>query len=417
MPKKRGSKHQTNRLSAQKVRTAPPGFYCDGQGLNLRVDPSGARRWVQRLVIRGKPRTLGLGGYPLVSLKEAREKALANRKMARAGGDPLAEKRRAQGIPTFAEAAAKVIELHRPSWSSARSAAQWQASLRDYVLPQIGARQVDQITTADVMEVLLPIWSDKPETARRVRQRISTIIKWVITQGYRLDNPAGETLGAALPKQNGIKTHHRALAHAEVAAAIAAVQASEAYLGTKLCFEFLVLTACRSGEVRLATWAEINLDTATWTIPPERMKAKREHRVPLPGRAVEILLEGQQLANDEESQKDETGPHTQTNGSGLVFPSPTGRPLSDNTISKLLRDLKIPAVPHGFRSSFRDWAAECTNAPREVMEAALAHIIKDKAEAAYARSDLFERRRRLMNQWADYLEKQHRETLHVLPRA
>ncbi len=399
MPKKRGSKHLINRLSAQKVRTAPPGFYCDGQGLNLRIDPSGARRWVQRLVIRGKPRTLGLGGYPLVSLKEAREKALANRKLARVGGDPLAEKRKAQGIPTFAEAATKVIDLHRSSWSSTRSAAQWQASLRDYVLPQIGTRQVDQITTAEVMEVLLPIWSAKPETARRVRQRISTIMKWVITQGYRLDNPAGEAIGAALPKQNGIKTHHRALPHPEVAKAIAAIQASDAYPATKLCFEFLVLTACRSGEVRLATWNEIDLDTATWSIPPERMKAKREHRVPLSSRAVEILLEAQRLSNATENSNGEE----RTNSSDLIFPSPTGRPLSDNTISKLLRDLKIPAVPHGFRSSFRDWAAECTNTPREVMEAALAHIIKDKAEAAYARSDLFDRRRTLMNQWADYL--------------
>ena len=402
MPKKRGSKHLTNRLSAQKVRTAPPGFYCDGQGLNLRVDPSGSRRWVQRLTICGKPRTLGLGGYPLVSLKEAREKALANRRQARVGGDPLAEKRRARTTPTFAGAAAKVIELHRPSWSSTRSAAQWQASLRDYVLPYIDSKPVDLVTTADVMAILQPIWSDKPETARRVRQRISTVMKWVITQGYRLDNPAGEAIGAALPKQNGLKTHHRALPHPEVANAIATIQASDAYPATKLCFEFIVLTACRSGEVRLATWNEIDLDTATWTIPPERMKAKREHRVPLSGRAMEILLEAQRLSNATENSNGEE----HTNSSGLIFPSPTGRPLSDNTISKLLRDLKIPAVPHGFRSSFRDWAAECTNTPREVMEAALAHIVKDKAEAAYARSDLFERRRSLMDQWADYLNQQ-----------
>ncbi len=413
MPKQRGSKHQTNRLSAQKVRTAPPGFYCDGQGLNLRVDPSGVRRWVQRLVIRSKPRTLGLGGYPLVSLKEAREKALANRKMARVGGDPLAEKRRARTTPTFAGAAAKVIELHRPSWSSTRSAAQWESSLRSYVLPYIDSKPVDLVTTADVMAILQPIWSDKPETARRVRQRISTVMKWVITQGYRLDNPAGEALGAALPKQNGIKIHHRALPHPEVTNAIATVQASDAYPATKLCFEFIVLTACRSGEVRHATWDEFNLDTATWTIPPERMKAKREHRVPLSSRALDILLEAQRLSNDEGSTDDEEG----TNTSALIFPSPTGRPLSDNTISKLLRDLRIAAVPHGFRSSFRDWAAESTNAPREVMEAALAHIIKDKAEAAYARSDLFERRRSLMNQWADYLNQERGKTLHVLPHA
>ena len=221
-------------------------------------------------------------------------------------------------------------------------------------------------------------------------------MKWAISQGHRPDNPAGEALGAALPKQNGSKRHHRALPHPEVAKAIAAVQASDAYPATKLCFEFLVLTACRSGEVRLATWDEIDLETNTWTIPPERMKAKREHRVPLSGRALEILLEAQRLTNDDGG----------TNGSDLVFPSLTGRTLSDNTLSKLLRDLKIAAVPHGFRSSFRDWAAESTNAPREVMEAALAHIIKDKAEAAYARSDLFKRRRSLMDRWADYLNQE-----------
>ena len=407
MPKQRGSKHLTNRLSAQFVRTAPTGFYGDGQGLNLRVDPTGSRRWVQRLVIRSKPRTLGLGGYPLVSLKEAREKALANRRQARAGGDPLAEKRRARTTPTFAQAAAKVIELHRPSWSSTRSAAQWESSLRDYALPHIDSKPVDLVTTADVMGILQPIWSDKPETARRVRQRISTVMKWVISQGYRLDNPAGEAIGAALPKQNGIKIHHRALPHPEVAKAIAAIQASDAYPATKLCFEFIVLTACRSGEVRLATWNEINLDAATWTIPPERMKAKREHRVPLSNHALEILLEAQRLSSNQEGTNGEEG----TNTPALVFPSLTGRPLSDNTISKLLRDLKVPAVPHGFRSSFRDWAAECTNAPREVMEAALAHIIKDKAEAAYARSDLFDRRRRLMNQWADYLNQELEKTV------
>ena len=337
-----------------------------------------------------------------MSLREAREKALANRKTGPSeGGDPLAEKRRARTTPTFAEAAAKVIELHRPSWSNDRSALQWESSLRDYVLPYIGGKPLNLISTADVMEILLPIWSVKKETAKRVRQRISTIMKWAISQGYRSDNPAGEALGAALPKQNGSKRHHRALPHPEVAKAIAAVQASDAYPATKLCFEFLILTACRSGEVRHATWDEVDLKTHTWTIPPERMKAKREHRVPLSSRTVEILLEAQRLSNDDTGAEEDS--HAQTNGSDLVFPSPTGRILSDNTLSKLLRDLKIDAVPHGFRSSFRDWAAECTDAPREVMEAALAHIVKDKAEAAYFRSNLFERRRKLMAEWAHYL--------------
>ena len=351
--------------------------------------PSGGKQWIQRLVIGGKRRDLGLRTYPLVSLAEAREQAFTNRKLARAAGDPLALMRRPD-VPTFEKAAAMVIGIHRPSWKSGgKSAAQWEASLRDYVFPRIGDKRVDQVTTADVMAVLLALWNDKPETARRVRQRIGAVMKWAVAQGYRPDNPAGEAIGAALPKHNHIiKRHHRALPYAEVAGAIEAVRGSGAYAGSKLAFEFLVLTACRSGEVRLATWDEIDLGSAEWSIPPERMKAKRDHRVPLSNRAVEVLREAQRLSD----------------GMGLVFPSPTGRTISDNTLSKLLRELGINAVPHGFRSSFRDWAAECTNAPRAVMEAALAHVVGG-VEGAYARSDLIERRRRLMDDWAVYLNQ------------
>ena len=214
-------------------------------------------------------------------------------------------------------------------------------------------------------------------------------MKWAVAQGFRADNPAGDTLGQALGRQADVTQHMRALPHREVAGAIQAVQDSHAGLSTKLAFAFLVLTAARSGEVRLATWEEIDLEAKVWTVPTERMKAHREHRVPLSDRAVQVLTEAQALAD----------------GSGLVFPSPTGKPLSNMTLSKLLKDLGIPAVPHGFRSSFRDWAQECTNAPRAVMEAALAHTVADKVEAAYARSDLFERRRTLMDQWTAYLSQ------------
>ncbi len=221
-------------------------------------------------------------------------------------------------------------------------------------------------------------------------------MKWSVAQGYRQDNPAGDAIGAALPRHTNLKKHHRTIPHSEVAAALDKVRHSAASLSAKLAFEFLVLTASRSGEVRLAKWEEIDLGKNVWTIPGERMKAKRLHRVPLAGRALNLLSEAHKLAD----------------ASGLIFPGTRyGKPLSDVTLSKLLRELGIGAVPHGFRSSFRDWAAECTDAPRFVMESALAHVVKNKVEAAYARSDLFDRRRKLMGAWADYLSGKRQELM------
>ena len=383
-------KHPDKALSPAFVRKASkPGRYYDGNGLFLKIDPSGAKRWGQRLVIHGRQRTLGLGGCALVSLAEARQAALENRKIARAGGDPLA-RRHISETPSFEAAAATVIDLHRHGWRNEKHAAQWEATLRGYVFPRLGKRSVADISTADVMAVLMPIWNEKPETARRVRQRISTVMKWAVAQGYRADNPAGDAIGAALPKHIGkSKRHHRALPHGEVAAAIETVRGSGAGIAVKLAFEFLILTAARSGEVRLATWDEIDKEAATWTVPAARMKAGLEHRVPLCDRAMAILDEARAIAD----------------GSRLIFPGTrAGKPLSDMTLSKLMHDLGLDGVPHGFRSSFRDWAAECTNASREVMEAALAHTVRNTVEAAYRRTDLFERRRTLMDQWASYLD-------------
>ncbi len=381
----------THRLSAAFVRTAEPGFYCDGHGLNLRVDPSGARQWVQRLVIRGQPRMLGLGGYPLVSLAEARNVAFANRQRARAGGDPLAEKRHGQGVPTVEEAAAEVLAQQRPGWRNAKYALDWPRSLRAYAFPRIGALPVSAVTTADVLAILTPIWHEKAQTAQRVRQRISAVMKWAIAMGYRPDNPAGDALG----RQQTVVQHMRALPHGEVAYALATVRASQAAVTIKRAFEFLVLTAARSGEVRLATWDEIDLDAGVWAIPAARMKAKRDHRVPLSGRALAILHDVSRLSD----------------GTALVFRSLRGKPLSAVTLPRLTKELGIAAVPHGFRSSFRDWAAEQTNTPREVVEAALAHTVQNPTEAAYARSDLFERRRRLMDEWAAYLSWTHEHVM------
>ena len=204
----RSPRRLTQRLSAAFVRTAEPGFYCDGHGLNLRVDPSGARQWVQRLVIRGRPRMLGLGGYPLVSLAEARNVAFAYRQLARTGGDPLAEKRHGQGVPTVEEAAAEVLEQQRPSWRNAKHARDWPRSLRAYAFPRIGAMPVSEVTTADVLAILTPIWHDKSETARRVRQRIGAVMKWAVAMGHRPDNPAGDTLGQALGRAAGRRPAH-----------------------------------------------------------------------------------------------------------------------------------------------------------------------------------------------------------------
>ena len=380
-------------LTAAFVRTVNrPGVYGDQHGLRLRVYESCKRKsiskhWIWRGTVNGVRRDVGLGAFPYVSLAEARQKAFEHRKISWAGGDPVALKRRPD-VPTFAEAVESVIAIHHDGWKDAgKSEKQWRASLRDYAMPRLGRRRIDQITTADVMAVLIPHWHSKNETMRRVRQRIGAVMKWAVAQGYRGDNPAGDAISAALPKTGTMRRHQRALPFAEVGAALAKVKGSNAYKGTVLALELLVLTACRSGEVRLVTWEEVDFEAETWTVPASRMKAKRDHRVPLSTRALEILHEARALSD----------------GSGLVFPSAHGRAISDNTISKLLRELGIEAVPHGFRSSFRDWAAECSDAPREVCELALAHVNSDRVEAAYRRTDLFERRRVLMEEWSGFI--------------
>jgi integrase len=373
------------KLTDRAVRTLKErGRYGDGNTLYLVVTPGGSKQWVQRLTIGGKSTDLGLGGYPLVSLREARDKAWTNRKLARSGADPRTAQRR---VPTFVEAAGTVIEFNRPTWRNAKHAAQWFSTLETYTFPHFGEKPVDEISSGDVMNALTPIWTAKPETARRVRQRVSAVMKWAIANNFRPDNPAGEAVEAALPKTPGIKAHMAALHYTEVPAVIGAVRSSGALPATKLSLEFLVLTAARSGEVRLAAWEEMDPEARTWVISAGRMKARREHRVPLPNRALTILEEAQPLGCL----------------SGLVFPAASGKPLSNMTHGKLLRKLGVDCVPHGFRSSFRDWASEQTDTPHAVMEAALAHTVPNAVEAAYARSDLFDRRRELMGAWEAYL--------------
>ena len=386
--KKKGGRRLHNALSERTVRAAKaPGRYFDGQGLFLMVQPSGARSWVQRVTVKGRRMELGLGPYPVVTLKMAREAALTNRREIRNGENPKTNRRRARGVPTFAEAARKVFELRRPGWRNAKHADQWIGSLEEFAFPRLGDRGMDEVSTEDVIAVLSPIWHAKPTTAKRVRQRIGSVLTWSVAQGLRPDNPA-DAVKAVLARQSNGSTAQRSLPYAEVAGAIEAVQTSQVAPVLKAAFEFLVLTAARAGEVRFATWDEIDLDAATWTIPAERMKAAREHRVPLSKRALDALAEARAL---------------RSRHGDLVFPSRGGRPLTERCFVQALARLGIDATAHGFRASFRVWAQERTNIPREVCEAALAHTIKDKAEAAYARSDLFDKRRELMDVWARYL--------------
>ena len=389
MQKRKAGRHPVQQLTAQQVkRVTEPGRYFDGLGLYLHVSDTGAKSWIQRLMVQGKPREIGHGGYPLVSLAEARQIALDCKKSARTNGDPLTERRKNRGVPTFAAVTAAVLKLNRPSWRNEKHGKQWQSTLETYAFPRLGNRPVDTITTGDILAVLTPIWHEKPETAMRVRQRLKSVMEWSVAQGHRQDNPAGDAISKALLKRSTRVQHMRALPYGEVAAAIAKVRASDATTIAKLAFEFLVLTAARSGEVRGATLDEIDLENRTWTIPADRMKAGVEHRVPLSDRSVTILLEAAKVRTN----------------SRLVFPSVTDRQLSDNALSKLLRKNGILSTVHGFRSSFRDWAGERTGTSHEVMEQALAHTIPNHVERAYARSDLFEKRRSLMDSWAAFLE-------------
>ena len=378
-------RHPQRRLTAGFVRSARPGRYCDGQGLYLYVQRSGARSWVQRLVVHGRRRDIGLGSVSLVPLGDARELALVNRRMAREGGDPLAERRRLQRMPTFADAAARVLQQKRAGWRESRHPRSWWASLERYVLPRIGRRPVSEVTSADVLDVLTPIWHAKASTARRVRERMRAVLEWAVAMEYRTDNPC-DRVGSVLGPQHAAVEHMRALPHQDAAAVVAKVRASAAKPVAKLAFEFLVLTAARWGEVREAVWTEVDVGAAVWTVPATRMKAKRQHRVPLSPRAVEILEAARTLGGDP-----------------FVFPGRRGKPLSEKRLRRMLERLAVDAVPHGCRSTFRDWAAEVTDHRREVIEAALAHVVANKVEAAYARSDLFERRRKLMDDWAAYL--------------
>ena len=395
-----------NALTPLAVKNAKPGRHADGGGLYLLVKESGARSWLYRATIAGKVRDIGLGpaaGAEAVSLADARELARDKAKEAKSGAIPVSDLRRRTQDAKAAAQAAKVsqssfktvaeayVSLHEDSWRNDKHRAQWRATLTTYAYPHFGDMAVAAIGTEHVLAALQPIWKAKPETAGRVRGRIENILDAAKVQGLRSgENPARWRghLDHLLPKRaRHTRGHHAALPYAEVPAFMAALAGREAVAARAL--EFTILTAVRSGETLGATWAEVDLAAAVWTIPGARMKAGKEHRVPLSPRAVAILNTIQPL-------------NTRDRSDAPLFPSTNGGPLSGMAMAMLLRRMVSAVTVHGFRSAFRDWAAESTAFAHEVCEMALAHVIGNKAEAAYRRGDLFDKRRRLMDDWAMY---------------
>ena len=376
-------------LTAAFVRTVSrPGVYGGrgGRGLSLRVHRTATGRitktWRQRVRIDGQLTSIGHGPYPEVTLAEARQKALDNSRAVRLGRDP-----RGRGVPTFAEAAERAIELHRDAWKAGSPLAdQWASTFRLRAAPLLN-KPVDRITSADVLGCLSPIWTAKPAAARKARHRIAAVFRWCIGRNYRPDNPVDRAV-AALPRVNGTgPEHYRALPHREVAAALGAIRRVKyIHPAAALCVELIALTAVRGGEARGARWDEIDMDTGVWTIPVSRMKAGREFAVPLSTGALEVLGRARALSGE----------------SPLVFPSRAGGPLAVNAPGQVLRRAGVASTLHGFRSSARSWMAE-TGVPAEVAEACLAHVPRSRVVQAYQRSDLLERRAQVLEAWSDYV--------------
>lgn len=378
-------------------RLSEPGLHFVGgvAGLALQVLPSGGRSWILRASIGGRRRDMGLGGFPDVPLAQAREAARRARSKIRDGIDPIEEGRAsrsallasAASVVTFRAAADAYIAAHQAGWKNPKHGVQWRSTLNGYAFPLIGDLGVRDVELAHILRILEPIWTSKTETASRLRGRLELVLDWAIARGYRVGPNPARWRGhldklLARPSKVAVVKHHRALPVGELAEFVSRLRAVEGVSARAL--EFAILTAARSGEVRGARWSEIDLKEGVWTIPKERMKAAREHRVPLSEPARQMLR---------------SLPKTDA---GLVFESPRGGALSDMALTLVLRRMNVAAVPHGFRSTFRDWTAELTSYPSEVCEIALAHTVGNKVEAAYRRGDLFEKRRRLMRDWARF---------------
>lgn len=377
-------------LTALHVKNAKPGRHADGKGLYLFVKPSGAKSWVLRVQADGKRRDLGLGPVDLVPLSEAREKAIQGRRMVRDGVDPAHEwKRKKNVIPVFSDATRQYYDIIKDGFRNDRHSASWLSSLETHVFPLIGSKRVDQIDTPAIQSVLLPIWLTIPETARRIRQRVGAVLDYSHGQGWCAVEAPMRAVSKGLPKQPRKGEHFAAMPYTEVGAFIRLLESKGDTIG-RLATLFTILTAARSGETRGATWDEIDLEAKVWSIPGNRMKAGQPHSVPLSDAVLGILKKVAPL----------TGGHK----GNLVFRGVSEKRLSDMTLTKVLRDAGLKAYTvHGFRSSFRDWAAEQTSFPGEWAEAALAHALPNKVEAAYRRTKFLDQRRRLMTAWAGYV--------------
>ena len=393
-------------LTAAQVRTIrEPGRYGDGNGLYLVVSPGLTRSWVQRIYLEGKRADKGLGGWPAISLTTARKMAVTNKAAVENGRNPWSKEERERAarievlkrIPTFREAAYIVHDngVESGRWRNGKHVKNWTQTLERHAFPTLADVPVDEISKADVMAVLTPLFKSRPETGRRIRQRMRDVFDWAVSLDHIQINPAGEAIRGGLKTlaAPAVQKHLDALPYEQVAGAMEKMRDSDSWKATKLAFELLVLTATRSNEVRGATWDEIQGDV--WTIPASRMKARKEHRIPLSIQAQGVLGRARELSGVEWPDKPV----------GLVFPNPaTGKALSDNTFSKWTRDNTLNCTPHGFRSSYRDWAAEKSGASYDVIELSLAHNVGNAVERAYFRSDLLDMRRPLMQAWADYLQ-------------
>lgn len=396
-------KKELGALAVSQITRRGINFVGGVTGLGINVTQSGSRSWILRYTVGGKRKDMGLGGYPDVTLAQAKEFARTARAKLAQGIDPIEHTRAAKrkmiaeqlATITFRQAATQYIDTHETSWRNDKHVQQWRNTIETYANPKIGQTPVRDISLHQIMSILEPIWIDKTETATRLRGRLESILDWAIVRSYRTEaNPARwkGLLDKLLPAPSKVANseHHRALPYADLPAFMKCLREQHG-IGSK-ALKFAILTACRSGEVRGAKWDEFDLDNGTWTVPTSRMKAGKEHRVPLSNKALAIIKEMHESAFCE-----------------YVFPSThskkneaKGAVMSDMTLSAVLRRMKTPAVPHGFRSTFRDWCAESTDYPNEVAEMALAHAIGNKVEAAYRRGDLFEKRKQLMQDWADY---------------
>lgn len=368
-----------------------PGKYGDAQmpTLFMNVAKRGSRSWIQRIVIDGVQREMGLGPYPLVAIEEARSTAFENRRAIYHGKNPF-ERSARQTSMTFIRAADKFFLQNKARWKPGRASDTWMQSLVKYAIPVFGNKALHAISREDVLRVLTPIWTTKSQTATKLRQKIRQILQWGMGHGYVTMNVAGELIDGALPIMPAAKEHHRALPYQELPEALITIRSCEVSPASKRCLEFLVLTATRSAEAREAEWNESNLEKRTWTIPGQRMKGNVEHRVALSDAALRVLEDAK--AADPDSR--------------LIFPSPYGGgALNIATMNKILTKTGLidRTVVHGFRTSFRTWASECTNTADPIIELALAHKVGSQVQQAYDRSDLLEKRRQLMERWGEFV--------------